>query len=108
MCSVTLRVVGQGEKADARGPGPGAEHGDPVRVSTEGGDVLLDPAQGLDLVQQAVVPLGRLVSRAQEACQRGIQFRLGSSCAFQPVCPLQKDQCQPVTVDNFNLVFEQR
>ena len=66
MCSVTLRVVGQGEKADARGPGPGAEHGDPVRVSTEGGDVLLDPAQGLDLVQQAVVPLGRLVPGAQE------------------------------------------
>ena len=69
VCSVcTLRVVGQGEQADAGGPGPRAEHGDPVGVSSEGGDVLLDPAQGLDLVQQPVVPLGRLVTRAQEAC----------------------------------------
>ena len=85
--AVALRVVGERQEVDTRRPGPWAKHCDAQGVAAKGRNVLTGPAESLDQVEEAVVPLGRLVSRAQEACQRGIQFRLGSSCAFQPVCP---------------------
>lgn len=74
----TFRVVRQGEQADAGGPGPGSEHRDPVGVSAKGRDVLLHPAESLDLVQQAVVPFGCLVTCAEETCSRR-EVPLGNS-----------------------------
>ncbi|TNN38910.1 hypothetical protein EYF80_050921 [Liparis tanakae] len=64
----TFRVVGQRQQADAGRPDAGAERRDAVGVSSEEADVLADPPQRRDLVQQAVVPLGGLVPGAQEAC----------------------------------------
>lgn len=63
----TFGVVGQGEQANAGGADARAEHGDALRVAAEVADVLADPTQGLDLVQQAIVALGGLVSCAKEA-----------------------------------------
>ena len=68
----------QGQEADAGGSRARAEDGDSLGVPTEGPDVLLDPAQGLDLVQEPVVAFGRLIAGAQKAC-RGRQEILGSS-----------------------------
>lgn len=65
--SRTFGVVGQGEQAHAGGTDARAEHGHALRIAAEVADVLADPAQGLDLVQQAVVALGGLVSCAKEA-----------------------------------------
>lgn len=67
---LTLRVVREDQEVDARGPGARPEDGDPLGVSAKVADVLVEPAQGLDLVQEAVVPLGRLVAGAQETCER--------------------------------------
>lgn len=60
-------MVREDEEVDAGGPGPGAEDGDPLRISAEVANVLIEPAQCLDLVQQAVVPFGGLIARAEEA-----------------------------------------
>lgn len=68
--SRTFRVVGQSEEADAGSPDPGAKHRDTVGVSTEEADVLADPPQCLDLIQQTIVALGSLVASAEEACRR--------------------------------------
>lgn len=65
--SITLRVVREDEEVDAGSPGPGAKDGDPLRVSTEVADVLVEPAQCLDLVQEAIVPFSRLITSAEEA-----------------------------------------
>ena len=54
----------EGEQADARGPGPRAKNGHSLRISFEGLDVFFDPPESLDLIQQAVVAFGRLVSCA--------------------------------------------
>lgn len=62
----TFRVVGEGEQADTGGTDAGAEDSDPQGISPKEGDVLADPAQRLDLVQQPVIALGSLVPRAQE------------------------------------------
>lgn len=70
---LTLRVVREDEEVDAGGPGPRAEDGDPLGVSAKVADVLVEPAQGLDLVQEAVVPLCRLIAGAQEAWTRETQ-----------------------------------
>lgn len=67
---ITLRVVWEDEEVDAGGPGPGAEDGDPLGVSAEVADVLVEPAQGLDLVQKAIVPLCRLITGAEETWTR--------------------------------------
>lgn len=64
----TFRVVRQGEQADTRGPGSRPKHGDPVRVSTEGCNVLFHPAKSLNLIQQAVVPFSCLVTCTEESC----------------------------------------
>lgn len=65
--SVTLRVVRQDEQIDAGGPSSGAKDGDPLRVPAEVADVLVEPTQGLNLVQQAIVPLSGLISSTEEA-----------------------------------------
>ena len=59
----------QGQEADTGGARARAEDGDSLGVPTEGPDVLLDPAQGLDLVQEPVVAFGRLIAGAQKACR---------------------------------------
>lgn len=66
MSSLTLRVVREDEEVDAGGPGPRAEDGDPLWISAEVADVLVQPAQRLDLVQQAVVSFGGLIAGAEE------------------------------------------
>lgn len=55
------------EEVDAGSPSPGAEDGDPLWVSAEVADVLVEPAQGLNLVQQPIVPLSRLITGTEEA-----------------------------------------
>ena len=67
----TFRVVGEDEEADAGGAGAGAEDGDALGVTPEVPHVLVEPPQRLDLVQEPVVALGRLVPCAQEACGDG-------------------------------------
>lgn len=63
----TLRVVREDEEVDTGGPSSRAEDGDPLRVSAKVAYVLVEPTQSLNLVQQAIVPLSRLISGAQEA-----------------------------------------
>jgi hypothetical protein len=46
------------EQGDAPAAGGFAEDGHAARVPAEGGDVFLDPLQGLDLVHEAVVARG--------------------------------------------------
>lgn len=65
--SNTLRVVREDEEVDTGRPSSGAEDGDPLWVSAEVANVLVEPTQGLDLVQQAVVPLRGLITGAKEA-----------------------------------------
>lgn len=57
----------QCQEADAGGADAGAEDGDAQGVAPKEGDVLTDPAQGLDLVQQPIVALGSLVPGAQKS-----------------------------------------
>lgn len=71
----TLRVVRQDQEVDAGSAGSGAKDGDPLRVSSEVADVLVEPAKGLDLVQQAVVPLSGLIPRTEEACSGNTENR---------------------------------
>lgn len=63
----TLRVMREDEEVDTRGPSSRAEDGDPLWVSAKVAYVLVEPTQSLNLVQQAIVPLSRLISGAQEA-----------------------------------------
>lgn len=65
--SITLRVVWEDEKIDAGSPRSGAKDGDPLWVSAEVADVLVEPTQGLNLVQQAIVPLSGLIASTEEA-----------------------------------------
>lgn len=60
-------MVGEGEQADAGGSDPRTEHSDAVGVSSEEADVLANPPQSLDLVQEPVVPFSSLVTSAEEA-----------------------------------------
>lgn len=78
MSSLTLRVVWENEEVDAGGPGPGAEDGDSLRISAEVADVLVEPAQRLDLVQQAVVSFGGLIAGAEETWAH--RFQLVKMC----------------------------
>jgi len=39
----TFRMMGQDEKVDARGSGPGAKYGDSLWVSSKVSDVLIEP-----------------------------------------------------------------
>lgn len=65
----TFRVMGQDEKVDARGSGPGSKYGDSLWVSSKVADVLIEPAQSLNLVQQPIIPLSELISSAQKTCK---------------------------------------
>lgn len=67
--------MGEGEQADTRGSNPRTEHSDAVGVSTEEADVLADPPQGLDLVQESVVPFGSLVTGAEESWENTWRFK---------------------------------
>lgn len=49
--SITLWMVWEDKEVDAGRPGSGAEDGDPLWVPTKVADVLIEPTQGLDLVQ---------------------------------------------------------
>lgn len=55
------------EEVDAGRPSSGTEDGDSIRVAAKVADVLVEPAQRLNLVQQAVVPLGGLITCAEKA-----------------------------------------
>lgn len=65
--SITLGVVWEDEEIDAGSPSSGAKDGDPLWVSAEVADVLVEPTQGLNLVQQAIVPLSGLIASTEEA-----------------------------------------
>lgn len=67
LTSITFRVVREDEEVDAGRPSSGAEDGDPLWVSTEVANVLIEPTQGLNLVQQAIVSLSRLITSTEEA-----------------------------------------
>lgn len=60
-------MVREDEEVDAGRPSSGAEDGDPLWVSAEVANVLIEPTQGLNLVQQAVVPLSGLITGTEEA-----------------------------------------
>lgn len=62
-------MVGEDEKVNTGGAGSGAKDSDSLWVSSEVADVFIEPAQSLDLVQQAIVPLSRLVPCAQKPCR---------------------------------------
>lgn len=61
-------MVGEDEEVHTGGPGSRAKDGDSLWVPSEVANVFIEPAQGLDLVQQAIVPLSRLVPCAQKPC----------------------------------------
>lgn len=65
----TFGVVGKDEKVHTGGTGSWAKDGDSLWVSPKVANVFIEPAQGLDLVQQAIVPLSRLVPCAQKPCR---------------------------------------
>lgn len=67
---LTFGVMRQDEQVDAGRSGARAEDGDPLVVAPEVADVFVEPAQSLDLIQQAVVPFSRLIAGAQETCTR--------------------------------------
>lgn len=60
----TFWVMWEGEQADARRSGARAKNGHSFWVSFEGLDVFFDPPEGLNLIQETVVALGRLVACA--------------------------------------------
>ena len=55
------------KEVDAGRPSSRAKDGDPLWVSTEVADVLVEPTQRLDLVQQPIVSLSRLITGTEEA-----------------------------------------
>lgn len=67
---LTFRVMGQDEQVDAGRSSARAENGDPLVVASKMADVFVEPAQSLDLIQQAVVPFSCLIAGAQETCTR--------------------------------------
>lgn len=69
-CSLTFRMVGQGQKAHTRGTDSWSKNSDAVGITTEIANVLTYPAQSLDLIQNAIIPFSSLVSCAEEACNR--------------------------------------
>lgn len=77
---LTFRVMGQDEQVDAGCSGARAEDGDPLVVASKMADVFVEPAQSLDLIQQAVVPFSRLIACAQETCTRA---KIGYKCTYK-------------------------
>lgn len=64
----TFWVMREGEQADARCASARAKNGHSFWVSFEGLDVFFDPPESLNLIQEAIVALGRLVPRAEKTC----------------------------------------
>lgn len=62
-------MMGQDEKVYTGSTGSGAKDRDSLWVSSKVLNVFIEPAQSLDLVQQTIVPLSRLVPRAQKSCR---------------------------------------
>lgn len=60
--------MGEGEQADAGSPDTRTKHSDAVGISTKKANVLADPPQSLDLVQEPIVSFSSLVTRTEEAC----------------------------------------
>jgi len=65
-CSLTFGDGRYHEDVDERGAVTLTHQRDPVRVTAERRDVLLDPVQGGDKVEQSVVARSVAVLRAQE------------------------------------------
>lgn len=63
---LTLRVMRQREEADTGRANARAKDGDTAGITTEEGDILAHPAEGLDLVEEPIVALGSLIASAQE------------------------------------------
>lgn len=59
-------MVREDEEVDTGSPSSRAKDGDPLRVSTKVADILVEPAKSLDLVQEAIVPLGGLITGTEE------------------------------------------
>ena len=70
----TLRVVWEDEEVHTGGTRSGAKDSDPFWVSPKAGNVFIEPTQGLDLVEEAIVPLSWLVACAQKACTTQIKI----------------------------------
>lgn len=69
---LTLWVVGQRQQTDTRSSDPRPKDGYAAWISSEVTDVFTDPAQSLNLIQEAVVSLRRLVTSTEESwCIRG-------------------------------------
>lgn len=66
---LTLWVVGEDEQVHTGSTSSWTKNGDSLWVSSKVADVFIEPAQGLDLVQQAIVPFSRLVPRAEKTCR---------------------------------------
>lgn len=64
----TFWVMREGEQADARCAGARAKNGHSFWVSFESLDVFFDPPESLNLIQEAIVALGCLVSCAEKTC----------------------------------------
>lgn len=62
-------MVGKDEEVHTGGPGSRAKDCDSLRVATKVANVFIEPTQSLDLVQQAIVPLSRLVPCAKKPCR---------------------------------------
>lgn len=69
VCVFTFRVMREDKKVHTGSAGSRAKDGDSLRVASKVADIFIEPAQRLDLIQQTVVPLGRLVPCAQKACK---------------------------------------
>lgn len=63
---LTLRVMRQREEADTGCTDARAKDGDTAGITTEEGDILAHPTEGLDLVKEPIVAFGGLISSAQE------------------------------------------
>ncbi len=64
---LTLWMVGQSQQTDTRGTDSRSKHCDAARVSAKVTDVLTDPTERLDLIEEAIVPFRCLVTSAEEA-----------------------------------------
>lgn len=60
-------MVREDEEVDTWRSSSRAENSDPLRVSAEVANVLIEPTQGLNLVQKAIVPLSGLITGAEKA-----------------------------------------
>lgn len=68
--SLTFRVVRQGEEANTWCTSARSKHSDPVWISAEGSNIVLHPAQSMNLIEQAIVPFRSLVTCAEKPCRK--------------------------------------